>query len=190
MAHKASRDEEAHLALMRVHELQKGDPNGPIRAVTLEQFKAHVVEMRQHHEGLNEHLLAGRLPWTLLGHALKRETYIDWAIRTQEMTPPDRAIARAEYCVYSTNGFSVRNDADNGRALAAVECVAAGTAVVADFSAAITLHRLGLLDKAIAYFGRTSSFRPGFPSGFLTSNDHFLPDKLRGQRPIELFSKR
>jgi hypothetical protein len=111
-------------------------------------------QQRGRHEHLNHQLLQGRAPWLLVGHALGRESYIDWAIRTQETLLPDAPVGRAEYAVYATNAFTVQADDGNRRCLVPITAAQAAQPVVADLSALLTLHRLGLLERGVAYLGR------------------------------------
>ncbi len=73
MGYKANREEEAHLAFIRLHEMKNGDSDGPLRTMTLDQFKEHARTWQKHHETMNEKLVSGTVPWMLVGHALRRD---------------------------------------------------------------------------------------------------------------------
>jgi hypothetical protein len=173
LAFRANREEDGHLAFLRLQELQNGDPNGPLRTGTLEDLQAMMRQERERHEHYNRELLLSRTPWLLVGHALGRESYIDWAIRTQEAVIPDAPIARAEYAVYATHGFVVRTDAAGHRSLERITA-APGEPVVADLSALLTLHRLGLLEMALSYFGRVV-VPAGYVARFLDEHRSLQP---------------
>ena len=174
LALKVNREHEAHIAFLRVHELQAGDPNGPLRPGTLDELRELMRRERDRHDHLNRQLLAGRLPWPVVGRSLRREAYLDWAIRTQETFVPDAPVARAEYAVYATNGLCVRSDGDESRSLEPVTASPAGRPVVADLSALLTLHRLGLLERALAYFGRVV-LPAGYAARFLEERRSLQP---------------
>lgn len=173
LAYKANREEDAHLAFLRLQELQAGDPNGPLRGGTLDDLREMVRQDREHHDQLNRQILEGRMPWPVAGRVLRREAYIDWAIRTQEALVPDAPVARAEYAVYATNGLTVRADGDT-RSLEPITASPANLAVIADLSALLTLHRLGLLEPALAYFGRVV-LPAGYAARFLEETRSLQP---------------
>ena len=177
LAYKVDRDEAGNLALTRIQELQNGDANGPLRFSTLDDLRGFIRARREQHEQLNRAVLNGRLPWSVVGRVLGRESYIDWVVRTQDTLVPDGPAARAEYAVYATNGVSVRTD-DGGRLeLVSVTAPPRGRAVVADLSALLTLHRLGLLEQALAYFGRVV-LPAGFMARFLEDHRSLQPHQL------------
>lgn len=185
LAYKANREDEAHLAFLRIMELQNGDADGPVlRGGTLDDLREFMRTQRERHEHLNRLMIGGRLPWPLVGRALHRESYIDWAMRTQEMLVPDAPVARAEYTVYATNGCAVGVRADGFRELIPVASCPPGQPVVADLSALVTLHRLGFLDRALAHFGRVV-----LPAGYVA---RFLEDhrSLQPHQPSELEARR
>ena len=72
------------------------------------------------------------------------------------LTPPEDPHWRAEFTVYSTNGWTVGPEQGGGRCLLRrIEGVPPrATTIVADLSSLITLHHLGFLDRAASYFGR------------------------------------
>jgi tetratricopeptide (TPR) repeat protein len=175
IAYKANREKEARLAFLRMQELQGSNPDGPLQSATLDELREMMRAERERHEHLNEQLLQGRLPWVLVSHALRRESYIDWAIRTQQTITPDAHIARAEYAVYATNGFAVQEQQGGRRSLVVpLSESPPGQPVVADLSALITLHRLGLLERCLAHFGRIL-----LPAGYVR---RFL-EELRSLQP-------
>lgn len=184
LAYKANREAEAHLAFLRMQELQNGDPDGPLHAGTIDDLREFADRARRRHDEFNRQLLLGRLPWPMVGRALGREAYIDWAIRTQDTFVPDDPLARAEYSVYATHGFAVRTDGSAPPALVPITACTPGQAVVADLSALLTLHSLGLLDRALAHTGRVV-----VPAGYIA---RFLEDhrSLQPHQPSEIEARR
>lgn len=175
LAYKANREPAAHFALLRLHELQNGNPDGPLRSKNLADLRELIRQERERHEHLNRLLLVGKLPWSMVGNALRREAYLDWVIRTQEVFVPDTPLARAEYAVYATNGFTVCGDPHHPpRSLEPITTGLASQPVVADLSALLTLHRLGLLDRALGFFGRII-LPAGYVVLFLEENRSLQP---------------
>ena len=156
IGHRARQEEEAHLALARLLELQRQGREVPLWSLNLDELLEEFRSRRRAHEERNLEILRGRLPWLVVGRALGRPALGDWDYRTQELyAPPDDPHQRAEFTIYSTNGWAVRPDGEGGRALRRITaCPPQGSPVVADLSALITLHHLGLLDRAAAHFGR------------------------------------
>ena len=103
------------------------------------------------------------MPWFWAEQVSDNAIYWGWRIRTQDMGwISDKPTNRARFCIYSTNGFHVRESERGRRELLPLECPPRGTRVVTDLSALITLHRLGLLDAAAEYFGEIL-----VPAGYL-----------------------
>jgi len=156
LSYRAGREDEGHLALARLLELQREGRDVPLRSFTLDELLDVFHTHRQAREDRNVDLLRGRIPWLAVGRAAGRPSLGDWSFRTQELpSQPDDPQERAEFSVYSTNGWAVRPAGESGRALRRIAwCAPQGSPVVADVSSLITLHRLGLLSRAASYFGR------------------------------------
>lgn len=74
-------------------------------------------------------------------------------MRTQPLIPQDHPETIAEHSIYSTNGFTAAEQ--NGqRQLVQIVAPSTDSEVVADISALITLHRLGLLQNIGNYFSK------------------------------------
>lgn len=119
----------------------------------IEMFKdsARATEERRRH--LHTEMLKGRMPWIWAALVSGDAVYWAWRMRTQDLNwHGDDPVNRASFSIYSTNGFSARKDEDGRLALLPLECAPPKSTVVADLSALVTLHRLGLLDKAAKYF--------------------------------------
>ncbi len=158
-AHAAGAEQFAHEALCKLNDLRsagKVDEN-TFRMVhkdeMVEMFKdaARATEERKKH--LHTEMLKGRMPWVWAAQVNGDAIYWSWRLRTQELDwYGDDPVNRASFSVYSTNGFRIGEDAAGKQALVPFACPAAGTRVVADLSALITLHRLGMLENAADYF--------------------------------------
>lgn len=168
-AHAAGNDAAGHEALMALNRLREQGTVKPevVRIIHkdegLDILKQSFKQSQDRDQHLHVEMLKGRMPWVWAEQVSKNAIYWGWRTRTQEIGWIwDEPTNRARYCIYSTNGFHARESEAGGRALLQLECPAAGTRVVADVSALITLHRLGLLDAAAEYFGEVL-----VPSGYL-----------------------
>jgi len=117
-------------------------------------FKESYQAAEDKRQYLHTEMLKGRMPWIWVAQLSGDAVYWAWRIRTQELSWfGDDPINRAGYTIYATNGFHPGEQEDGRRALLPLECPASGTPVVADLSALISLHRLGLLEQSADYFG-------------------------------------
>ena len=157
LAYASDRDEEAGQALIQLQALQVSGKTkaGILTPVSLEDLKQHVSAHRKRSDDLHEWMLKGRAPWLLADDVEGRAAYWGWLIRTQPLFwPCGEPHERARYSIYATNGFGPRIGNRRDRVLDQLTCSERHRPVVADLSALITLHRLGLLGKALEYFGR------------------------------------
>ena len=157
LAYASGREEEAGKALEKlVGMLNQGAlPEGVMWKTTTDDIqKMHDEwnERRKHVDGLH---LSGRLPWLIASNWIQpaNHSFLSWLIRTQPLVPSDHPESTAEYSLYSTNSFTAI-DANGHRHLAPITAPDKGAEIVADMSALITLHRLGLLQTACAYFDK------------------------------------
>ena len=105
------------------------------------------------------------MPWVWAEQVSNNAIYWGWRTRTQEMDwIGDEPVNRAQFCIYATNGFHP-GDSEFGKSLLLpLKCPPAGTKIVADISALITLDRLGLLAAMAEHFGAVL-----VPAGYLPS---------------------
>ena len=152
----ANRESEAHEALQRLTELQKAGkvPSSQMRPFSLEEMKELFTSRRAFLEEVNRLYLMGRAPWIMVEEQKNRAAYVGWAVRTQDLCLSDEPQARAEYTIYATNSFHPSQEESRGRTLMPLAAPPRGSEVVADLSALITLHRLGLLGRLPEYFGK------------------------------------
>ncbi len=180
--HAAACEVEAGEGLQRLLELrQAGDETAsPLKMVSIEQFQEM---MRQRFEGQKEvgrSILEGRFPWLLAGEFLNRPPTQDWSYRTQQhWNLGDHPLTRAEFTIYSTNGFRVEPaDGQDSKQLVPTCCTPPDSPVVMDLTALITLHRIGILNEALDYFGKVL-----IPASYHTE----LLQDLAKLRPIQPF---
>jgi tetratricopeptide (TPR) repeat protein len=160
IAYAAGREEAAREALLALNDMQKAGSGKPEvfkafqKEEGLELFKQSFKQSQERDSHLHREMICGRMPWVWVEQVSNSALYYGWISRTQELQwIGDEASNRARLCVYSTNGFAARR-AENGQsALLRLECPSAGTKVVADISALITFHRLGMLETIMEYFG-------------------------------------
>jgi nucleoside phosphorylase/predicted Zn-dependent protease len=143
--------------LNKLREEGKVDPTGFRKIHKDEALKLigqSYKEAFDRNEFLHTEIVKGRMPWVWADRLSNTPLCFGWRARTQKMTwIGDEPNTRARFSIYSTNGFHARKSEDGIRTLSPIECPPSGTKIVADISALITLHRLGLLDDAANYFG-------------------------------------
>ena len=174
IAYAAGMDRQGSLAVGRLVELQRdgGSQREILTAVSLDDLKRTFADRRVHDETVSEYLLNGQVPWIMVEEGRRRVPYLGWFIRTQPLAwCPDGRQGRAELSVYATNGFCLIDDGDGGKEIVRISCPEAGTPVAIDLTALYTLHALGLLDAAAAYFGKLV-----VPAVYL---DHVLEERSR-----------
>ena len=155
IGYRARREHEASLAFQRLLELQADGREVPLQGFTLDELRSLHQAWLEEHVEYNRALLVGHFPWLVVGRQLRRPSYAEWAHRSQPIIMPDDPHTRAEFAIYSTNGWVIRAEENGGTVLEQSEgCPPPGQPVVADVSALISLHRLGMLDHAARYFGK------------------------------------
>lgn len=159
-AYVAGDEEFAHAALSKLNEPRVAEQvdEHSFRLVqtdeAIEMFKESFKAAEDRKKIIHTEMLKGLMPWVLAAQAAGDAVYWAWRLRTQKMDWVfDDPINRANFSIYSTNGFHAGQMDDGKRALLPLECPVPGTKIVADLSALISLHRLDLLDKAADYFG-------------------------------------
>ena len=156
LGYRANREEDSRLALARLLEVKKQGVDVPLWSFTLDELFEEFRARHRAHEECNQELLRGHIPWLAAGRAAGRPALGDWAFRSQSLAVlPDDPHWRAEFTIYSTNGWTVRADDAGVRALHRITaCPSRGQTVVVDLSSLITLQSLGLLDRAASRFGK------------------------------------
>lgn len=148
LGYAANREQHAHEAMNMLLAMQRA---GQLPQPVFQQYT--LDDMLEMHHGwikqrqtINQQYLTGRLPWIIASHWVQPSGHclLSWRIRTQHAVPRDHPDDLAEFSIYSTNGFTIRN-IDGERHLDRLHAAETGATIVADVSALITLHRLGLL---------------------------------------------
>lgn len=155
-AHAAGEERAAGRAFLRLTELRSEGrvPSELMREFTLEQLLAFGKERRSHRETMQKAVVAGRMPWLFAEDILGNACTWAWRLHTQELTwASEEPLTRAAYTIYASNGLTVLVD-DEGRHLEAITASVRGEPVIVDLSALVTLHQLGLLERAAEYFGK------------------------------------
>lgn len=153
-AHRAGREVEAGRALLKLIALRESSPDDVpfLQQFDFDDLIRMGLDRRQQFESLCHEILRGCCPWALVAKLLNRPLSLEWAIRTQPTKVQDALVERATLAIYSTNGFTPAGP-DPKRLWKPILPSAPGRPVVADLTAIITLHRLGLLNKVADYFG-------------------------------------
>jgi tetratricopeptide (TPR) repeat protein len=158
-AYAAGNEEAAHEAFKALDNLRKtgGVEADAFRMIPadegLEMLKTSMKRAQEKREHLHSEMLRGQMPWVWVEQVAGNAIYWGWRRRTQEIAwIGDDPVNRANFCVYATNAFHPRKSEMGRSELLPLESPPAGTRVVADISALITLHRLELLDIAADYF--------------------------------------
>ena len=156
IGHAADRESQTHEAFKKLLELrEKGVVDeDTIHTASFDEVRELLSRAAKRSETIARFVLEGKFPW-LMSAAMKREAlYWSWTMRTQSLPwLIEDAVNRASYSIYATNGYRVMNRPNESPILTELRCVAKGEEIVADASALITLHSLGLLEKAAEYFG-------------------------------------
>lgn len=187
-AHRAGREVEAGSALLRLIALRE---NSPDDVPFLQQFDFDdLVRMgqdrRDQFESLCQEILRGHCPWGLIAKLLNRPLSLEWAIRTQPAKVHDTLVERATLAIYATNGFT---PAPNTKRLwKPIPSAQQGQSVVADLTAIITLHRLGLLSKTVDYFG-TLIIPEAYLGVLLREREHLQPHQRSHEDAARLLIK-
>ena len=169
IAYAAGDEKIAHEVLQKLSELRtQGLVDGnAFRMVeqdeAIETFKKSVKAQEDIKCQIHTMMLKGNMSWVWAAQLTGDAIYWSWRLRTQDMSwIGDEPTNRASFTVYSTNSFHAQETDDGRRELLRLECPPQERPVVVDFSALITLHRLGLLDKVADYFGEVL-----VPEGYL-----------------------
>jgi len=155
LAYAAEQDEDAHDAFVQLRILQESGkaPSDILKSGTLEELIGFVKERQQEDRKRQEELLRGRTSWLLVDHAKQHPSLMAWMIRTQPCRwVVEDPINTARHTIYATNRYSAIST-ELSCEFEEIECAPRGTPIVVDVSALITLHKLGMLEKAADYFG-------------------------------------
>ncbi|QDU44583.1 hypothetical protein Mal52_30680 [Symmachiella dynata] len=155
LGYEVGQDAAAGRAMQRILELQEDGTakKRVLHAVAPDDIKALLEARWDAFERLNKLLIEARSPWTIVSEVAHAPVCKIWKIRTQPgalFTTPE---TYAEYSIYATNAFAVREAGDQVSTLVDIQAPPPEQRVVMDLSALITLHQLNLLDVAASFFG-------------------------------------
>lgn len=121
----------------------------------LELFRQSFLESQQRNQQVHEEMLRGKMPWVWAIQSSHMATYMGWRVKTQDVDwiqeEPNELV---RLCIYSTNGFHPRETKPGDRTLEPLDSPPPDSAIVADITSLITLHRLELLDQVAEFFGK------------------------------------
>lgn len=190
-AYSAGEDDKAHEALVQLLALRTEGriSDDVMRPVTIDdgmdQFKQMMKGQQEQNQKIHEEMLKGKAPWLWAEEMSRNPSYWGWWKRIQALLwIGDDPINRATFSIYSTNGFHARTSDDKNKELLPLECPPKGTQIVADLSALITLHRLGLLDVALEYFDKITVPMSYF-SFLMQEADRLMPAQVSQQTNAE-----
>lgn len=150
LAHRVNEDQKADLALRQLKILkdeQKIPQTMMFKEISLEEIKQLMKQRRESMAKMNKAYQRHEIPRMMLCKQWNRSLYLDWAVRTQELSLKfyDSDI-RINYTTYSTYGMFVK-DSEGRKEIVPIEVPSEAKEIVIDYHALITLHRLCLLDK-------------------------------------------
>lgn len=157
LASAAGHDDIAHECRIKLQQLLAiGDVDGiQLEHHSIEDLKERVRTFHKQQTEWYDKLIQGQAPWLFIDELLGHPPYWAWRLRTQPSEWfLDNADTRAAYYTYSTIESAIVSSSDGKSKSRNISCPPRGTTVVADYTALISLHRLGLLTKAGEYFGK------------------------------------
>ncbi|MDR4497827.1 MAG: hypothetical protein MRK02_07905 [Candidatus Scalindua sp.] len=155
LSSQANQDGLMHEALLQIKKLQSQGKASPdvIQEKTLEDIIEKVKQWNERTRQIHDFCLKGKMPWTLADDMLNHSIYMGWLIRTQKLNWfSEEPATTASYSIYATNSFHPLKSDDGKVSLQRLNKPLYNSEVVMDITALITLHRLGLLDKAMSFF--------------------------------------
>lgn len=195
MGYAAGEESEANKAFARLLKIQKSGklPEGVIEQHSLDDLLEMNSHWQKRKESINQKYLRGHIPWIIASHWIlpSGHAYLSWRNRTQDLVPVDHPDSLAEHSIYATNGFTV-GELNDQRWLVRLRAPTNNTSVVADISALITLHRLGLLEELSRCFKRilVPSSYPAFWLKEQAHISHHQPSQIRSREAIAEAARR
>ncbi|WP_394793848.1 tetratricopeptide repeat protein [Armatimonas sp.] len=157
IGYAAAEEKIAFEALAQVQRLQaqgKADED-LIRTFSLDEAVKMFVERRKSVEEAQGFVLRCQLPWLCIDRMFNQTAIESWHNRTRHLGwIGEMPIAQAMTAVYATNSFFIDRKADRNQAYRSLPTPQPNSPAVADLSALLTLHQLGLLDAAADFFGQ------------------------------------
>ena len=156
LGYRTGHELEAHQAMLRIRSLEDGidESNQTIRELDFDAVVKHMQDRRAFVDKINSLIVRGQTPWTLLPLETGVPLQQAWDYRTQKLIPWESVTGRGQFSTYVSNGFCAETDVDGTRQLNRMTAPERGADIVADISALLTIHNLGLFDTATNYFGK------------------------------------
>jgi len=156
VCHAAGRELQGAEAFRQILSLQRKGvvDQESVRSFSVSQAGEVFKSIAERHRRLNAAYLRGQAPWVFIASARNIPPYLAWRGRTDETGVRDDPDGRAEFSIYASHAFQVRQDATGSKQILRSPLPEHGVPFVADVSALITLHRLGLLEEAASYAGK------------------------------------
>ena len=156
LGYAAEEESEANEALARLVEMRREGTIGDevLQPGNIDDLLEYARKRQLKAEEIADAYAAGRMPWLLVSKWFgpSNDAYLAWRIRTQDVVFADDRGGSAAYVLYATNSFTA-DEVDRPRMLVPIEAPPSSKPIVADISALLTLHRLGLLGQACQCFG-------------------------------------
>jgi Tfp pilus assembly protein PilF len=155
-AHAAGDDRLGNEVLARRIELRSAGqvPPDVLQEGTLEQIIELGRNYIERREALQTNVVRGQAPWLFAEELLRNAPTWAWALHTQSLRwVSEEALTRAAYSIYATNGFAVC-EIDGERRIEPIVAPRAGTEVVVDLTALLTLSELDRLPVVADHFYR------------------------------------
>lgn len=152
----AEHEDKAHEALGQMLSLQQSSraPQDLLVPKTLDDL----IEMAKEHADIEkeraEVLLTARMPWLAIEEVRHTPAMQGWSQRTRpRLWIFENRVGQADSAVFASNGFAVIKG-HGGSDIEPLEAPGPSSPVVADLTALMTLHQLGLLEKAARHCGQ------------------------------------
>lgn len=183
---QANQDGLMHDALLQIKKLQSQGKASPeiIQEKTLDDLIEYGKQWNERARQIYDFCLKGEMPWTLSDDMLNYSIYMGWLIRTQKLNWVSEEPAITASCsIYATNSFHPLKSNDDKVYLQRLGKPLSNSEVIMDITALITLHRLGLLDKAKRFF-KTIYVPTLYLSKLLMDSDKLLPHQYSNVESI------
>lgn len=157
LGHRTDHDEAAHDSLMRLEALRQegGLSEEAFTRISSDQLLEVLNKRRKSFEKISHLYQTGQIPRFMLCQWKNMSLYLDWAVRTQELSlPPMDPSKWTDFTTYSTNSMRVQLTPKLGNQLVPIEAPRKVSEIVIDYHALITVHRLGLLEKLAKRYSR------------------------------------
>lgn len=186
IAYSSNQEKRAHEAFQQMWSLRQSGvaPEDMLQPKSIDDLIELGNETRERRKFLLEQTIAGKLPWLFLESLVNNVPYWGWRVRTQTMSWFfDSPHNRASYGIYSTNSYAI-GEVEGRRSFVRRESSEKNSSVVADLSALITLHRLGLLTHAIDFFDRIL-IPPAYLGSVIRETGRLRPHQLSQKMSLE-----